>query len=1061
MKKHPRTLFLLLAWCCVALVSWQSVRADRDLLIQIPAGTAELEVVVQPKADPVLEESETVLASLEKDLSYGITYQAQAELRIHDAGAPPDITGFSPQAAPVGATVVIRGHGFVDVSVVSFNGTPAVFTVDSPTQITVVVPQGASTGPLAIGAAGGAVTSLNDFRLLVPGNEWDRTWYPRDTGDNSFRLNAVTYADGLFVAVGEGGRITTSVDGIRWKDQSPVTGMQLFGIAAGSIGGKNYFVAAGGGVNRDAGGVILTSVDGLNWSVNPVDRPVFCVAYGNGAFLVGGVFRVFRTTDVKNWEKRETPRQDGWRETAVSLAFGNGRFVMTTALAHHDGRGHRLIFTSDNGIDWTRRINRLGEWWYRYSSIGFSPELGFLIVGHHSNDPDGRYCGDDDDCYNEPHFWNEQAFDNNSGGWAHTSVDGAIWIERSKPTQRGMFGLTSGDGVFVAVGNQGMAQITSDGLVWQEVNTGTGERLRGATYGAGLFVAVGNKGVIVRSRDAISWSTSQPSSTQPPAYTRPTLRGLASKEGLSVAVGDGGTLLTSTDRKMWKPVRWGVEFIPGTFTWAQAKADAVSRGGRLARSIPIQFVQGSFTWLEAFNEAEKRGGTLAYWSDDDQLKRVQSVNAGKDTHFNAQDIGHEGVWTAKVPGQEFNFPGALPWQPGEPQGGLGEGRALFCCGNNNIADINEGQRANFVMITGSGWFNSGWLAGSDQGGEGNWRWDGTTETLANLPWAAGQPDGGTAENFMFWNGSKLEDRPGSLTAGYFIEYPDHQLDSQPLYAVAYGSGKFVAVGENRLYVSSNPQIWKRPADTDFPWRRVRFLNGNFIAVGGSGKILTSPDGTTWTARNSGVTTELRDVAYGDGRYVVAGFGGTLLSSTDLVTWEKFNSGNANNLYGVAFGNGTFLAVGDGIAWTSSNGLLWRLRGQTGRSFRTLEFGNSQFLASSENTPKSGFLRTLDGVTWSEVPTGYGVQFNVYAIEIGSTTVTLAGEYSTILESVPYGLLSAVSVTRLQDASEVGPTAGKFLLKRTGDLTKPLTVKLKIGGSATEPDDYQLVVPNVP
>jgi hypothetical protein len=959
MKRYPRTLCLLIAWCCVALVSWQSVRADRDLLIQIPAGTAELEVVVQPKADPVLEESETVLASLEKDLSYGITYQAQAELRIHDAGAPPDITGFSPQAAPVGAPVVIRGHGFVDVSVVSFNGTPAVFTVDSPTQITVVVPQGASTGPLAIGAAGGAVTSLSDFtvRVLVPGNDWDREWNPRDTGEIAFRLNAVTYADGLFVAVGEGGRITTSVDGIRWKDQAPVTPMQLFGIAAGSIGGKNYFVAAGGGVNRDAGGVILTSVDGLNWVALKTTRPMTAAAYGNGRFVVGGTRLIKSTTDLVAWNDVDVAREPGpcndWTETVVAMAFGGGRFVATTGLNGHDGRGHRKILSSSDGISWERKLGRSGEWWYRYGAVAFSPELGFLISGHHSNDPEGSF-GDwcrwgDPDNYTETSFWNEGAFDNNAGSWAHVgSPDGNSWTERSKPNQRGMFGLTFGDGVFVAVGNEGMAQITSDGLVWQEVTTGTGERLRGATYGAGLFVAVGNKGVIIRSRDAIAWNTSQSASPQPSAYNRPTLRGLASKEGLSVAVGDGGTLLTSTDRRMWKPVATGggTFLVSGSFTWSQAKADAIARGGRLARTTT---------------------------------------------------------------------PGST---------------------------------------------NSAWLAGTDQGGEGNWRWDGTTETLTNLPWAAGQPDGGTAENFMFWNGGKLEDRPGSLTAGYFIEYPDHQLDSQTLYGVAYGAGKFVAVGENRLYVSSNPQIWKRPADTDFPWRKVRFLNGNFIAVGGSGKILTSPDGTTWTARNSGVTTELRDVAYGEGRYVVAGFGGVILSSSDLITWEKFNSGNALNLYGVAFGNGTFLAVGDGIAWTSSNGLLWRLRGQTGRSFRTLEFGNSQFLALLDNS-KSGFLRTLDGVNWSEVSTGYVFPVGVYAIDIGSSTVTLAGQYSTILESGLYGLFSAVSVTRLQDASEVGPTAGKFLLKRTGDLTKPLTVKLKIGGSAIEPDDYQLVVPNVP
>ena len=36
----------------------------------------------------------------------------------------------------------------------------------------------------------------------------------------------------------------------------------------------------------------------------------------------------------------------------------------------------------------------------------------------------------------------------------------------------------------------------------------------------------------------------------------------------------------------------------------------------------------------------------------------------------------------------------------------------------------------------------------------------------------------------------------------------------------------------------------------------------FVAVGGSGTILTSPDGTSWTSRTSGTSQWLYDVSYG-------------------------------------------------------------------------------------------------------------------------------------------------------------------------------------------------------
>jgi hypothetical protein len=47
-------------------------------------------------------------------------------------------------------------------------------------------------------------------------------------------------------------------------------------------------------------------------------------------------------------------------------------------------------------------------------------------------------------------------------------------------------------------------------------------------------------------------------------------------------------------------------------------------------------------------------------------------------------------------------------------------------------------------------------------------------------------------------------------------------------------------------------------------------------VGGSGTILTSPDGVTWTRRTSGTGNWLEGVAYGNGLFVAVG--GTAPSS---------------------------------------------------------------------------------------------------------------------------------------------------------------------------------------
>jgi uncharacterized repeat protein (TIGR03803 family) len=52
----------------------------------------------------------------------------------------PSITSFTPGSGSVGSAIVITGKNFTDATSVTFNGLPATFTADSPTQITAIVP---------------------------------------------------------------------------------------------------------------------------------------------------------------------------------------------------------------------------------------------------------------------------------------------------------------------------------------------------------------------------------------------------------------------------------------------------------------------------------------------------------------------------------------------------------------------------------------------------------------------------------------------------------------------------------------------------------------------------------------------------------------------------------------------------------------------------------------------------------------------------------------------------------------------------------------------------------
>jgi hypothetical protein len=78
-------------------------------------------------------------------------------------GAQPPVINSIPASGAVGASIQITGNNFTGVTGVTFNGVSATFTVDSPTQITAVVPAGATAGAIAVITSAGTATSATNF----------------------------------------------------------------------------------------------------------------------------------------------------------------------------------------------------------------------------------------------------------------------------------------------------------------------------------------------------------------------------------------------------------------------------------------------------------------------------------------------------------------------------------------------------------------------------------------------------------------------------------------------------------------------------------------------------------------------------------------------------------------------------------------------------------------------------------------------------------------------------------------------------------------------------------
>ena len=96
-------------------------------------------------------------------------------------------------------------------------------------------------------------------------------------------------------------------------------------------------------------------------------------------------------------------------------------------------------------------------------------------------------------------------------------------------------------------------------------------------------------------------------------------------------------------------------------------------------------------------------------------------------------------------------------------------------------------------------------------------------------------------------------------------------------------------------------------------------SGLFVAVGDNGTILTSDNGTEWTARTSGTTENLNRVAYGDGRYIAVGENATYKYSDNASSWSQSKtSGNVHFNDIQYFGNSNWGGAGDYAHTTRQN-----------------------------------------------------------------------------------------------------------------------------------------------
>lgn len=305
--------------------------------------------------------------------------------------------------------------------------------------------------------------------------------------------------------------------------------------------------------------------------------------------------------------------------------------------------------------------------------------------------------------------------------------------------------------------------------------------------------------------------------------------------------------------------------------------------------------------------------------------------------------------------------------------------------------------------------------------------DGVSATIDVEPIVGGHrvtvSDKRGSQSFNVMDGGGGYNLPAPIHFG-FSRWPSGADGVDNFYDIAYGNGRFVAIGSH-----DNEQV--AMITTDFVnfqrvvlsegWRRIKFINKRFFLIGRtngldveSNTIKYSEDGVVWTEVSLPVSAFWRDIAYGKGYYVViSGAPGKNSNisaySSDLNVWTQVNMPHSDAWFSLAFGNGHFNA----IAYT------------TGRiaAFYPDSVGGSQWFDG--NTIGEGTYFNIyfyDGKFYIPKSANWGESTNQIRVgdvlEFEIKTLPISAQWQTMAFGAGYGVVFAHSsdgLTQIADA----------------------------------------------
>jgi hypothetical protein len=324
------------------------------------------------------------------------------------------------------------------------------------------------------------------------GDAWTPASLPNGAGNG---LYDVTFAAGLFVAVGQNGALLTSPDGVSWT-------LKDVGVTA-DLRSVRYdgtrFLAVGGDHT------VLTSRDGVAWTMlggRPSITALWDVAYADGRFVaVGELAGIWWSTDGASWTAASGQPADAY------LGF----YGVTYGAAGWVAVGDEQAASSVDGVHWTfGSSEQLGDVTYgpiggvdRYVALGFNSEHNGLFVSD-----DGIHWSSYGDAFD---IYGGERIEYARGRWVtdvtvgdlRVSADGASWHTVSLPgkkTNPGPYSTTYDTDHWISVGD-GHLLTSPDAETWTVVND-VPDFVHGRVFAAGGDLMVVEAGWIINDPES-------------------------------------------------------------------------------------------------------------------------------------------------------------------------------------------------------------------------------------------------------------------------------------------------------------------------------------------------------------------------------------------------------------------------------------------------------------------------------------------------------------------------------------------------------------------------------